>query len=369
MKHDLRKFENVHQLGGIRTGTLDSPGPGGGRPVRVAFVDTGAGLRFTVALDRGGDIVDAGYQQFGLAYLTPNGLLPPTHAYSAGNEWLAGWAGGLVTTCGPHFIGGARMEDGVQTSLHGRYSQQVALIETLRNPEPHHGRLEMELGLIVRDARLFGPSFEIRRAIRCTLGVPEITIEDEVANRGDTRVAHHWLYHCNLGYPLLDEGARFIYRGPAQYWVIPPPPGEDIVQPLSAAAMNRLKRVPDGLAQHTGSAERGLIVDAEADGEGWCRIGLSNEKLKLGLEISYLKKALPRLANWQHYGPHGSYVSGLEPFAGSLLGSARDQHPLAQQFLDPGESRKYQLQLRVLSGAAELGTLAKHDGRLTAAGL
>ena len=71
---DLAKFENVHQLGGIRTGTLGDP------PVRVALFDTGAGLRFTVALDRGGDIIDATFSQHGLAYLTPVGLVPPSHA-------------------------------------------------------------------------------------------------------------------------------------------------------------------------------------------------------------------------------------------------------------------------------------------------
>ncbi|MFN0125554.1 MAG: DUF4432 family protein, partial [Verrucomicrobiales bacterium] len=212
------------------------------------------------------------------------------------------------------------------------------------------------------DSRFFGPVFEIRRTIRCTLGVPEISIEDAVTNRGDTRVAHHWLYHCNLGWPLLDQGARFIYRGKAEYWTVPPPPGQDIVQPLTAAAMNKLKRVPVPLPPHAGMGERGLIVDTGAERDGWCRIGLINDKLKLGLEISYPKAALPRMANWQHYGPRGSYVSGLEPFCGSLLGSTRDRHRLAQQFLEPGGTRNYQLKIRVLSGAGELRSLAQHDG-------
>lgn len=365
MKSNLAKFENVLQLGGIRTGTLDAPGAGGGRPVRVAFVDTGGGLRFTVALDRGGDIVDASFNQFALAYLTSNGLLPPSPAYHTGIEWLRGWAGGLVTTCGPESMGGPREVEGVMTSLHGRYSGQPAQIETLRNPDPHRGRHEMELGLVVRDSRMFGPVFEIRRTIRCALGVPEIRIEDAVTNRGDTRAAHHWLYHCNLGFPLLDRGARFIYRGRAEYWVVPPPPGQDIVQPITAAAMNQLKCAPDGLAQHAGSGERGLIVETEAERDGWCRIGLINDPLKLGLEIRYPKKALPRMANWQHYGPRGCYVSGLEPFSGSLLGSARDKHTLAEQFLEPGETRNYQLIIRTLAGAKALEELSKCDGLVT----
>jgi hypothetical protein len=220
----------------------------------------------------------------------------------------------------------------------------------------------MELGLLVRDSRMFGPVFEIRRTIRCTLGAPELSIEDEVTNRGDTRTPHHWLYHCNLGYPLLDRGARFIYRGPAEYWILPPPPGQDIVQPLSAAAMNKLKRVPDSLREHAGAGERGLIVDAEPGHDGWCRVGLLNEKLRLGVEISYPRKALPRMANWQHYGPRGSYVAGLEPFSGSLLGSARDGHKLAKQFLMPDETRRYALKIRVLNSTKELRALSAHDG-------
>jgi len=188
-----------------------------------------------------------------------------------------------------------------------------------------------------------------------------------VTNRGDTRVAHHWLYHCNLGYPLLDAGARFIYRGNAEYWAIPSPPNQGIVQPLSATAMNKLKRVPDSLTEHAGMGERGLIVDTAAERDGWCRIGLINDKLKLGFEVSYPKKALPRMANWQHYGPRGCYVSGLEPFSGSLLGKARDKHKLAEQFLEPGETRNYQLKLRALAGAKALSELTQCDGPVSPA--
>jgi hypothetical protein len=254
------------------------------------------------------------------------------------------------------------MEEGVSTSLHGRYSNSPAVVETLRNPDPHRGGMEMELGLIVRDTRVFGPVYEIRRTLRCTLGEPEITLEDVVTNRGDTTSPHHWLYHCNLGYPLLDERARFIYRGRAEYWVVPPPTGEDIVQPLSSAAMTRLKRVPSALAEHAGSGERGLIVSVEPEADGLCRVGLINDRLKLGLQFSYPANAFPRLAHWQHYGPRGSYVSALEPFYGSLLGSARDRHPLVHAKLAPGESRTYSLRVRVLSTTAELRKLAACDG-------
>ena len=363
---DVNKFENIQQLGGIRTGMLDAPAAGGGAGVRVALFDTASGFRFTVALDRGGDIVDAHYNAVGLAYLSPNGLRPPESARHHEIEWLRGWAGGLVTTCGPEYVGGPRMEAGAKTSLHGRYSNSPAAVEGLRNPDPARGVRDMALDLVVRDSRMFGPTFEIRRTLRATLGEPGVTIVDEVTNCSDTAAAHHWLYHCNLGYPLLNEGARFVYRGRAQYWVVPPPEGQDIVQPLPAAAMNRLKRVPGGLPEHAGFGERGLIVDVEPDARGACHVGLLNPVLHLGLEFSYPAAALPRLAHWQHYGPRGCYVSGLEPFHGSLLGRDRDRHPGVDSVLAPGESRRYRLAIRVLRDQAEMHALAACDGPVLA---
>ena len=364
---DPDKFEDVRQLGGIRTGTLDAPAAGGGEDVRVAFFDTGSGLRFTVALDRGGDLVDAAFNDCALAYLSPNGLRPPNAAHHRENEWLRNWPGGLVTTCGPEYIGGSRTEAGAVTSLHGRFSNTPAAVVSLSNPDPRRGRLEMELALVIRDTRVFGPNYEVRRRIRCALGRPEIVIEDEVENCGDTACAHHWLYHCNLGYPLLDEGARFIYRGRAQYWQVPAPPGGDILRVISVAKMNRLKRVPAPLAEHAGGGERGVIVEVPPARDGVCRVGLINARRSLGLELAYPSAALPRLAHWQHYGPRGSYVSGLEPFHGSLLGSARDRDRQFHPTLVPGESRRYRLQLTVRRGAAELSRLAAHDGPLAVA--
>lgn len=362
------RIEHPLQLGGIRTGSLDAPGAGGGPGVRVALIDTGSGLRFTVALDRGGDLIDAAFNDCALAYLSPNGLMPPNAAFHRENEWLRNWPGGLVTTCGPEYIGGSRTEAGTVTTLHGRFSNTPAALVSLINPDPRRGRHDMALALVVRDTRAFGPSFEIRRRLSCTLGVPEIVIEDEVENIGDIPAAHHWLYHCNLGYPLLDEGARFVYRGRARHWIVPPPPGEDILQPLSAAAMDKLKRVPAPLPGHAGAGERGLVVELEAEKDGECRIGLVNSRRRLGLQLTFPRAALPRLAHWQHYGPRGSYASGLEPFRGSLLGSAREDDPAFHPKLQPGEIRNYRLRLTVLRGAAELKQLLACDRPLEVGG-
>lgn len=361
IKIDVDKFDNVHQIGGIQMAVL-APTFGGSTDsgCRVALVNTGSGLRFTVALDRGGDIVDAFYQQHSLTYLSAGGLKPPSFAYNGGFDWLSNWAGGMVTTCGPHAIGGPHAEDGIDYGLHGHQSNTPAQVEMLVNPDPHQGKREMLLSMVMRDCRVYGPNFEVRRQIQCVLGQPRITIYDQVTNRGDQKVAHHWLYHVNQGYPLLDEGSRFIYRGKAEPWQTPGPPA----RPLSDAALNRLKRVSGALPEHTGGGERGMIVEVEPDKSGLCHVGLINPKLRLGVELEYSPRCLPRIANWQHYGSRGSYVSAVEPFNGSLMGKANDTFPGAEQFLAPGQTATYQLTLKVHSDRAGLAELASHDGRV-----
>lgn len=358
------KYVHPLQLGGIRTGTLDYPEAGGGHPgggCRVALVDTGSGLRFTVALSRGGDIVDAAYNDTNLVYRTPNGLRPPSHGNNRDDDWLRAWPGGLLTTCGPETMGASRVEDGKRVPLHGRHSNTPAAVVGIENPDlrtgGRTGRDTMSITMLIRESRMFGPVFEVRRTISCTLGVPEIHLHDEVTNLGDNVVDHNWLYHVNLGYPLVDEGARLIYRGKAAAL-----PFTD--QAVSATRINRFKRVSGPIDRHAGGGEDCVFVDPPADRKGKVHVGLVNPKRRIGLELEYSKKQLPRFVNWQHFGSSGSYVTGIEPFYGSLLGKDNDRSPLAGTTLKPGQCREYGLTIRVLDGKAQTDTLKKYDGKL-----
>ncbi|MCC6581283.1 MAG: DUF4432 family protein [Phycisphaeraceae bacterium] len=358
------KYDNVHQIGGMTLAKL-APAFGDGleQGVRSVLVNTGSGLRFTVALDRGGDIVDAFFNQHSLAYLSAVGLRLPSHAYTRGFDWLFNWPGGLMTCCGPHTIGGPRQIDGLEHGLHGRHSNLPADVEMMLNPDPLHGRKEMLLSLVVRDARMFGPVLELRRQIQCVLGEPSIRVFDQVTNRGDTPVDHNWLYHVNLGYPLLDEGAKFIYRGKAEYWQLPKP---DPMPKLTPAFLRHRKTAPAPLCEDCGSNERGMIIEVEPDSNGRAHVGLVNSKLGLAFELDFPVSAMPRIANWQHYGPNGSYVTGIEPFAGSLFGLDTDKHPAAHQRLNPGETKRYELTFTVHATKQAIAQFVKHDGDVTA---
>ncbi|MBL7153078.1 MAG: DUF4432 family protein, partial [Phycisphaerae bacterium] len=102
------KVSNHEQIGGIETSVLDN-GPGKG--ARIAWVNTGAGLRYKVALDRGADIVDAFYNQHSLAWLSHGGLTSPRPDANTGIEWLWSFPGGLLITCGLTHAGGPETDE------------------------------------------------------------------------------------------------------------------------------------------------------------------------------------------------------------------------------------------------------------------
>lgn len=353
---DAQKFENPLQLGGIRTGSLDYPNPCGGQSCRVAHFNTGSGLSFTVALDRGGDIVEATYNGHSLAYLSPNDYRPPSHSMHRGIDWLVGWPAGLVTTAGPVQIGEPAPGD-TAGSLHGRHSNTPAAVLSVTNPDPARGELDMCLRMSIRDTRMFGPCLEVRREIVCRLGSSEITIRDEVRNLGDEPSPHSLLYHVNFGYPLLDEGTRFLYRGPARLYDFRK--GEPAMPQADKA-----KQVPPADASFCGGGEQVVVADAQTGADGLAHTAIVNDQRQLAVELAWSPEALPRLANWLHFGPRGSYVAALEPFYGSLLDKSGDTHPSAGATLAPAESRSYELRLTVHSTRDAIDSLAEHDGPL-----
>ncbi|WP_428388923.1 DUF4432 family protein [Mucisphaera sp.] len=328
--------ETPLQLGGIRTGTLDHPQPIGATSTRVAFIDTGSGLRYTVALDRGGDIIEAAYNDTPLAYLTPNGLSKPDQAHAHGMDWLRSWAGGLVTTCGPLHVGPPKPNDPNAPGLHGRHHLTPAAITAIDNPNPRAGKRDFALHLRIDHTRMFGPSLSIHRTIAGTLGQPTIHLTDTLTNTADTPIPQSTLYHCNLGHPFLAPGCTITTDA----------------QPLSAWGTlenetdpNAFKTITEPRPDHTGTGEAGVILKAIPSQDGTTTAALHNPHRQLTLAITFKPSQLPNLAIWQHLSPT-SYVTGIEPLIGPTPGPDSDgsnPHPPIQ----PQESKTYELSLKL----------------------
>jgi hypothetical protein len=114
---------------------------GAGRGTRIAWVNTGAGLRYKVVPDRGLDIADAFYNAHSLAWLSHAGVTAPQPFSHRGLDWLRTFGGGLLTTCGLSHVGGPEADAHGERGLHGLVSNLPAEIESVVQPDPAAGPL------------------------------------------------------------------------------------------------------------------------------------------------------------------------------------------------------------------------------------
>src|SRR5438874_456136 len=78
------RYVNADQIGGIERYVIDD---GAGRGVRALCVNTGAGLRYRVLVDRGLDIDQAFFNQYSLTFLTHKGVTAPSRGLDKGPDW------------------------------------------------------------------------------------------------------------------------------------------------------------------------------------------------------------------------------------------------------------------------------------------
>ncbi len=332
------KIGNPAQIGGIETSILDN-GPAKG--TRIAWVNTGSGLRYRVIIDRALDIADAFFNQHSLAWISHGGVTAPKPDANRGLEWLYTFAGGLVTTCGLTHVGGPETDEFGDRGLHGRISNLAATVESIVQPDLAAGKLQMNITAVVKESRVFGPNLELRRTISSTLGEPTIRIRDVVTNRGNTPAPHMILYHCNFGWPLVDEDTDIICKG---NWASRRLEMDDAV----FNDKRNYKKCSKPLDSHKTGGEGCAFIDVTADKKGMCTVGLHNQKLGLALAMRYKKRQLPWLSNWQHWGP-GEYVTALEPGTNPPIGQAAARKQKKLIHIAPGKSKTYDLEITALA--------------------
>lgn len=333
----IEKVSNAAQLGGIETSVLDN---GLGRGTRIAWINTGTGLRYKVVLDRAMDIAEAFYNQYSLAWLSHSGVTAAQPFSDKGINWLRTFGGGLLTTCGLSHAGGPESDEYGDRGLHGNISNTPAEIESIMQPDISIGKMEMSVTGRMRETQALGPSLELKRTISGKLGEAKIYIKDEVTNKGNAAAPHMLLYHCNFGWPLVDEGTDILWDGK---WK---PRDGDIETNRIFGKSNNFRKCPGPIDEHSGRGEEAAFIDINTNEEGKCNCGLYNSQLGIAVIIRFYKKQLPWLINWQHWGKH-EYVTGLEPATNPPIGQAkaRKQHELI--LLEPGETKTYDLEFEI----------------------
>jgi len=327
------KVSNIAQVGGIETSVLDN---GLGRGVRVAWFNTGSGLRFKVVIDRAMDIADAFFNQYSIAWLSHPGIMPPQPFSNRGADWLRTFGGGLVTTCGLSHVGGDENDEYGSRGVHDLISNTPAEIISIIQPDPARGFYNMSMTGIIKQSKIFGPSLELKRTISATLGTPGFQIHDEIINKGNEAAPHMLLYHCNFGWPLADEGAQIFCNGE--------PP----------------KICPTINDKHNGPGQDVFFIDAKPNNNGDCICGIENKKIGIAAVLKFTKKQMPWLTNWQHWS-RGEYVTGIEPGTHPPIGQSKARADGTLIFIAPGETKKYDLHIEILNNPEEIITVIQSN--------
>ncbi|PRY02927.1 galactose mutarotase-like enzyme [Pontibacter ummariensis] len=344
------KICNPAQVGGIETSVIDN---GHGRGTRIAWVNTGTGLRYKVVIDRAMDVADAFYNQHSLAWLSYLGVTPPEPFSNRGADWLRTFGGGLLVTCGLTHTGGPEADAYGERGLHGQVSNIPAEIESVIQPDPLVGKMEMSITGRIKQTQLFGPNLELRRTISGKIGQATLTIHDEVINRGNTPAPHMLLYHFNFGWPLIDAGTDIIWQGE---WRSREGEPNNII----FREGNNFRKCPSPLTEHNGTGEEAAFINVTPNKAGQCICGFHNSKIGVALTLRFQKEQLPWLTNWQHWG-EGEYVTGLEPGTNPPIGQAKAREQGELIYIAPGECRTYDLEIEVLRDEAVIRDFLRNN--------
>jgi hypothetical protein len=329
----LQRIGDISQIAGVRILRLED---GIEEGVRLIEVRTGTGFRYNVLPSRGMDVSFAEYRGIPLSWRSCTRDVSPAFYEPAGDGWHRLFYGGMVITCGLTNVGAPCVDQGEELGRHGRISATPA--ESVYADGQWEGD---EYHLIVRgrmrEAAFWDENLAMTRRIHSRLGASWFRIEDEVENHGFSPRPLMFLYHINIGFPLLSKESTVL---------IPSKKTMAMDPSLNAGGFSELHDPrPDASSQV-------YYHDTASDPDGIVTAALINERLPLGLYVRYRKDQLKNLVQWKMLG-QGDYVLGIEPANCHVEGRAAERARGTLEFIAPGEKRQFYLELGVLDSEAE----------------
>jgi len=329
----LKRVGSMDQVGGVRLLELSD---GTERGVRVALIRTGE-LSFLVSIDRGMDIVNAECKGIPLAWISPTGIVSPGFYEPEGLGWTRGFPGGLLTTCGLTYMGAPTVDQGEPLGLHGRISYIPARL-MYAGSYWEGGEYVTALEGEAREAKVFEPNIALRRRMEAKFGKRHLVIHDKVTNEGWEIQPLMILYHVNIGFPVVDDGSTLISTS-------------RLYVPRDDEAKGDAERFDQFHQPMSGYKEKVYFHDMLTDAEGYAHSAIVNEKLLDGMAVyvKYRRSELPRFIEWKMMG-EGTYVVGMEPANGLVVGRDKERRWGTLQYLKPQETREFHLEIGVLVG-------------------
>jgi len=341
----LQRMGDISQLAGTKRYALTS---GKAQGVEAVDIKTGSGFAFTVLPGRGMDIAWADYKGVPVSYISKTGIVAPAYYESEGMEWLRSFFAGLLTTCGLSNVGGPCTEDDRvlgrrKYGLHGRISNMAAEQVGVRE-EWLDDELVMTVSGTLREACLHGENLTLRRTITARLGEDCLRIHDVVENEGFTAQPLMLLYHINLGYPILDDGSRFVCHSRE-------------IHPLTDLAREELELFSGMSSPEVGALERVYFHTPRTDSAGEATVALVNDRMELGVYVRFNTFQLPKLTQWKQLGA-AEYVLGIEPGNCNPIGRNEQRKRGDLETIQPGEQRTFEVEIGILPDKEAIDKIA-----------
>jgi hypothetical protein len=354
----------LSQFAGVRLMTL---GDGVERGIRMLEFRTGSGFRFTVLIDRAFDVADCEYRGAAIGWHSPSGFRHPgLHEYEGegGLAWLRSFSG-LMVTCGLDHILFMHSDSAshyhymhrktVDSSIHGRIGTTPGRL-TGYGESWDGDECMLYCEGIVQQSTVFGEDLHLIRRIETKVGSSEFLLKDRVVNHGFYRTPHMFLYHINVGHPVLAEGSRYLAPVRQTVWA-------------SHADSYRSQNV--GYRTLPGPRpkfhEQVCEHEMAADADGRVPVAVVNDGFHrggLGFLVESGKAEFPAQFEWQNF-QEGQYAIGIEPSTNHVFGKAfaKDRGELI--WLEHGEERSYTTRFAVLDGG---NAIAACERRIRAIG-
>jgi len=290
----------------------------GGRAdgAKVCRIRNGLGLECILSADRCADPVELSFCGVNLGFLSPCGHVKSNPAL----PFLETFSAGFLTTCGLNNVGSPNRDEGEDLPLHGTIANTPCHSIAARQTEEG-----IRIEAVVYDGRLFGRSLKLEREYFFPAGKNEMILTDRITNLSDSETPYELLYHCNMGYPFLDEDAVLKI------------PSERVTPRNDHAA--------------TGLSDWSRVESPQAGYEEMCffhtltgeaKVSMEQPKYGIGLRMEYDTESLPYFTEWKMMGER-TYVLGLEPGNCHPDGRAKMRAEGALQILAKEETKEHKI--------------------------
>ena len=296
------KISNLCQVASVRHYTMTE---GASRGLDVIDCDNGK-IRFLLNASRALDIMQLYHCGQNVSFVSKNGFVEKDDKFPRRFE------GGMLYTCGLDVLGN---KEGYEQ--HGLFHKQSA--EILRAECDENG---IVVEALIRQTTLFGENLVMRRKYTSAIGDDKVTLEDTLTNCAYTDAQYCLMYHVNVGYPMLDEGAKVVAD------ITSTTPCNDWAEKNINCALT----MSDDIAGATETCYFHNLAKPS--------VSLVNEKIGKTFTLTYSKETLPCFLQWRSMAS-GDYALGLEPC------TTQFSKGIDYKILKSGENAKFFVEFKV----------------------